>query len=74
MRDAIAQTLEQLRQSLSQNSNSTVDVNLSDKQQQSQQQSGNNDIANNHTETPLINDDNSTRTPKSPLDWLDLLV
>ncbi|MFP3350814.1 flagellar hook-length control protein FliK [Pseudoalteromonas sp. SIMBA_153] len=74
VRDAIAQTLEQLRQSLSQNSNTTVDVNLSDKQQQSQQQSGNNDIANNHTETPLINDDNSTRTPKSPLDWLDLLV
>lgn len=74
VRDAIAQTLEQLRQSLSQNSNSTVDVNLSDKQQQSQQQSDNSDIANNHTEMPSMDDDNNTRTPKSPLDWLDLLV
>ncbi|OLF72804.1 LafE [Pseudoalteromonas haloplanktis] len=74
VRDAIAQTLEQLRQSLSQNSNTTVDVNLSDKQQQPQQQSDNSDIANNHTEMPSMDDDNSTRTPKSPLDWLDLLV
>ena len=74
VRDAIAQTLEQLRQSLSQNSNTTVDVNLSDKQQQPQQQSDNSDIANNHTEMPSMDDDNNTRTPKSPLDWLDLLV
>ena len=74
VRDAIAQTLDQLRQSLSQNSSTTVDVNLSDKQQQSQQQLENNEIANNQTESPSHRDTASTHSAKSPLDWLDLLV
>jgi flagellar hook-length control protein FliK len=74
VRDAIAQTLDQLRQSLSQNSSTTVDVNLSDKQQQSQQQLENNEIANNQTESPSHSDTASTHSAKSPLDWLDLLV
>lgn len=74
VRDAIAQTLEQLRQSLSQNSNSTVDVNLSDKQQQSHHQNDNDDIASNHTEMPSMDDDSNTRTSKLQSDSLDLLV
>lgn len=74
VRDAIAQTLDQLRQSLSQNSSTTVDVNLSDKQHQSQQQLENNEIANNQTESPSHRDTASTHSAKSPLDWLDLLV
>nr|MDC2854944.1 flagellar hook-length control protein FliK [Ningiella sp. W23] len=74
VRDAIAQTLEQLRQSLSQNSNTTVDVNLSDKQQQSHHQNDNDDIASNHTEMPVQDDDSNTRASKLQSDSLDLLV
>ena len=74
VRDAIAQTLEQLRQSLSQNSNTTVDVNLSDKQQQSHHQNDNDDIASNHTEMPAQDDDSNTRASKLQSDSLDLLV
>ncbi|CAD2226645.1 LafE [Pseudoalteromonas sp. 3J6] len=74
VRDAIAQTLEQLRQSLSQNSNTTVDVNLSDKQQQSHHQNDNDDIASNHTEMPSMDDDSNTRASKLQSDSLDLLV
>lgn len=72
VRDAISQTLEQLRQTLMQNGSVSIDLNLSDKQQSNQHNkdepiAGNNTLADN-------GEAEVSEKQESSSDWLNRLV
>ncbi|MEL0640985.1 flagellar hook-length control protein FliK [Pseudoalteromonas aliena] len=73
VRDAIAQTLDQLRQTLSQNGSVSVDLSFSDKQQEQNHNSEGENIAENFTFTDNSETD-VTKEQKSSTDWLNRLV
>ena len=73
VRDAIAQTLDQLRQTLSQNGSVSVDLSFNDKQQEQNNNSDDEKIADNF----LFTDNSEIDTPeqsKTSSDWLNRLV
>ena len=73
VRDAIAQTLDQLRQTLSQNGSVSVDLSFSDKQQEQNNNSDDEKIADNFLFTDNSEID-ATKQSKTSLDWLNRLV
>jgi len=73
VRDAIAQTLDQLRQTLSQNGSVSVDLSFSDKQQEQNNNSDDERVAENFsfTDNPEIDEAEQSKTSS---DWLNRLV
>lgn len=73
VREAISQTLEQLRQTLLQNGSVSVDLNLSDKQQEQHQKTQDEKIAENDSIIDATSQDTENKQSTSS-DWLNRLV
>lgn len=73
VREAISQTLEQLRQTLLQNGSVSVDLNLSDKQQEQHQKTQDEKIAENDSIIDAAAQDAENKQSTSS-DWLNRLV
>lgn len=73
VRDAIAQTLDQLKQTLSQNGSVSVDLSFSDKQQEQNNNSDDERVAENFSLTDSSEID-ATEQSKTSSDWLNRLV
>lgn len=73
VREAISQTLEQLRQTLLQNGSVLVDLNLSDKQQEQHQKTQDEKIAENDSIIDTASQDAENKQSTSS-DWLNRLV
>ena len=73
VRDAIAQTLDQLKQTLSQNGSVSVDLSFSDKQQEQNNNSDDERVAENFSFTDNSEID-ATEQSKTSSDWLNRLV
>ena len=73
VRDAIAQTLDQLKQTLSQNGSVSVDLSFSDKQQEKNNNSDDERVAENFSFTDS-SEVVATEQTKTSSDWLNRLV
>lgn len=73
VRDAIAQTLDQLRQTLSQNGSVSVDLNFDDKQQEQQHSNSDEKVAENISLVDNTEQDDELRQTVSS-GWLNKLV
>jgi len=73
VREAISQTLEQLRQTLLQNGSVSVDLNLSDKQQEQHQKTQDEKIAENDSIIDAASQD-TEKKQSTASDWLNRLV
>lgn len=73
VREAISQTLEQLRQTLLQNGSVSVDLNLSDKQQEQHQKTQDEKIAENDSIIDATSQDTENKQSTAS-DWLNRLV